>query len=264
MWEKKLKHTSIRIVLILVLSLLVLSSCTRYKRNTEQESQSSITTTTEVEEKNNTSTETITEVESETEDLVKLAQDTIWYDESSDRFRFPYHEGSEEWEKAPNVMARRELFEIPDIVLKVILTDNLLQLVSDYPYATDYIYYESFQDGFLGFCDGYPGAKELLEREDLGKSLLAKLEEEKWVSDDPDSTRHFLIYHSFAGQPCILDQLSDEEVIHLYDLVSDSWEEEDYWRKKILQMYEDSGLKEELRRRFVIVSESPRLELKVK
>lgn len=100
------------------------------------------------------------------------ADSNEWFDEQENTYRCPITRESAEWHRAENGWERKQLLQVPGDLLHLIPTDNLLEIVLDYYYLGDIMYYDSFGDAIMCMQDQYNAIGELLDRGDLGEVLL--------------------------------------------------------------------------------------------
>ncbi len=95
-------------------------------------------------------------------------------EQTSAGFEFPFKIGDAQWKSYPSVKERVAALQIPNDKLKSIKTADLLNLCLEFPYSTDIFAFDSPEIGFKAICNKFNGYQELLTRNDLAESMLAK------------------------------------------------------------------------------------------
>lgn len=108
----------------------------------------------------------------------------IGYAQNDAVWEYPVLPGTESWVNLENHQEKVDVCQIPNDVLNVINTSQLLQLCLDYPLLTDIYAFNSMSNGFDAFYSNFNGIRELVKREDAVEYLLIryKLELEQQIA----------------------------------------------------------------------------------
>lgn len=95
-----------------------------------------------------------------------------WVDEDGN-YSFPVTVGSVEWDELGTVEQMRAATQIPDEILEVISTEDLISLILEYPLLCDLHAYGSLSEGYAAIKAEFNGINELLSRKDCCTELIA-------------------------------------------------------------------------------------------
>ena len=87
---------------------------------------------------------------------------------------YPIKPGSEGWNQCVSTEEIYEKMNIPDIILKELDTESLVQICLDYPAKSVFFVTNTPQQGFDGYFAQFNGIRELMSRKDVGHFLLKK------------------------------------------------------------------------------------------
>lgn len=98
-------------------------------------------------------------------DAVAFAEEESQYTISSP-YVYPVQPGTTEWLSLPSVVERRAACDVPTDVLTGLTTYALAETVVTYPFITDILCFNSFEQGLQWVSHYYSGIDELLSRTD--------------------------------------------------------------------------------------------------
>ncbi|MDR0603929.1 MAG: hypothetical protein LBG80_06470 [Bacteroidales bacterium] len=157
-----------------------------------------------------------------------------------DVYDFPIKQGSKEWVKIESVEKRIAILQVPDVILSSISTEGLLETCLTFPYLTDILFCDNYQQGFEALVTEFNGFQELLKRQDLINTLLKKykslstnltaFQSQNNVEQGRFIFRHFVLEFMLA-QDVVVKNLSLEQEKQLFLLC--------YEHKKIKNNYSD-------------------------
>ncbi len=81
-------------------------------------------------------------------------------------YEYPVKPGSEEWDRLPSVIERREVSNIPKEILEKMTTEALVETVITYPLFSDVYAFDTFENGIKWISQYYNGIEEIEKRED--------------------------------------------------------------------------------------------------
>jgi hypothetical protein len=85
---------------------------------------------------------------------------------------FPIKPGTEKWNQLETETGRLNVLQIPDNILKVIETEELVVTCLNYPSAFHYTAYDNEQVGLQKVISNFNGLQELFIRKDAGRYLI--------------------------------------------------------------------------------------------
>ena len=88
-------------------------------------------------------------------------------------YTYPILPGDDVWNTLDTKQERLDLLQIPESVLESLTTKELLDLVLDYPYFSDYLFFDSPNGAYNTFMADFNGFRALLGRSDITEVLLA-------------------------------------------------------------------------------------------
>ena len=103
---------------------------------------------------------------------VKAENDLLIQTETEKRYEYPLTSASEEWGEL-NHAERVLALQIPENILESLSTEELIEVVLDYPCFGDMFFYPSYQEGYEAVMQHFNGLQELYKREDVGSSLVS-------------------------------------------------------------------------------------------
>ena len=83
-----------------------------------------------------------------------------------------------EWAELTSHQEMLDICQLPEEILTESTTEELFDIVLDYPLLIDISFYDSFEEGLLEVAKQFNGLNELLKREDLSKVVKEKYERE--------------------------------------------------------------------------------------
>lgn len=86
---------------------------------------------------------------------------------------YPILPGDDVWNTLDTKQERLYLLQIPESVLDSLTTQELLELVLDYPYFSDYQFFDTPNGAYNTFMTDFNGFRALLGRNDITEVLLA-------------------------------------------------------------------------------------------
>ena len=95
-----------------------------------------------------------------------------WMDENG-AYMFPVVPNSEKWNELGTAEEMREATQIPEDLLKMMSTEELIVMVENYPLLCDLYAYSSLQEGYERLKVQFNGIMELLSRPDCYPKLIA-------------------------------------------------------------------------------------------
>jgi hypothetical protein len=142
-----------------------------------------------------------------------------------DVYVFPVKPGSKEWKQIESIKERVAALQIPKTVLREISTEGLLETCLEFPYLTDFMFFDDYQKGFDVLVGRFNGFGELLKRPDLTGVLLkkykslggeaARLRSQSAVEQGKFTFRHFIVEFMLA-QDAVCMNLSKEQEKQLF------------------------------------------------
>ncbi|MFH1007206.1 MAG: hypothetical protein V1800_06865 [Candidatus Latescibacterota bacterium] len=88
------------------------------------------------------------------------------------RYEYPVKPGTPEWREL-SIRQRRAIQQIPENILRDMATQELLQAWMDLPGRLEVLAHSTMQQGFDVTTKHYNVLSELLDREDVGRVVLA-------------------------------------------------------------------------------------------
>lgn len=152
-------------------------------------------------------------------------------------YKFPIDTSDKkEWSNLESHDEMLDVCEIPDTILKDMSTDELINIVLDYPLLIDILAYDSWNDGLEALSQDFNGIRELLNREDGAEKLLnAYCKSEITDSEsqtDLDEVLTIEFMEAALSQEEIIEQFDEKQL----DQLSDEAEEK-YTKKCENKMY---------------------------
>lgn len=145
----------------------------------------------------------------------------------TDKYNFPFKQGSKELEQSESITKRITSLQIPDSTLYSISTEGLIETNLAFPYLSDIFFYNDYQKGFEALLTEFNGLRELLHRSDLVDKLLLKYKDlssdivNNRVKNDIDKGRHsfyFFFIELIFAQDTVLESLSKKQEQELFAL----------------------------------------------
>lgn len=150
---------------------------------------------------------------------------------NTDKFVYPIQPGSEKWENL-NHGERILALQIPENILKNMSTEELVEAVLDYPCFIDFMFYNTYQEGFEVLKQNFNGIRELFSRNDFGEYLLNKYKQKnvRTLLNINSKDQQFenslkLTYlETLLAQPEVLKKLSNNQINELSTLVEKNYQ----------------------------------------
>ncbi len=120
-------------------------------------------------------------------------------------WNYPVRPGTEEWKKLGTYSERLNAFNIPDSILKVMSTKNLVKTCLNYPWWILITSRDNNQAGYTYLKSVFNGFQELENRKDAGQELFARYEKM-----DP---QNIVTYESSVEQGMIIFQFAFIEIL---------------------------------------------------
>lgn len=98
-----------------------------------------------------------------------------WIDEDGS-YKFPIDQYDDEWYTLDSAVEMRKVTQIPEELLDVISTEELINLVIKYPLLCDMKAYSTLEEGYYVVKSRFNGIQELVAREDAYDKLLKSYE----------------------------------------------------------------------------------------
>lgn len=122
---------------------------------------------------------------------------------------------TEEW-RSLSLTDRISTAQIPTEYMVKMPTNDLLNLVLDYPFFVDILAFNSIREGFISVLSKYNGLRELITRNDLGNvvtQLYIELEVNSLIETRSDEERvwKLLILEMIIPQPEFASKYSDQQ-----------------------------------------------------
>lgn len=151
--------------------------------------------------------------------LINLAFAFTLYLYAKDQYTFPMRPGISGWEGLDSHEAKVKATQIPPERLASMSTESLIETCLSYPLLGDIFAFSTLQQGFERVGSDFNGLKELLNRKDAGRKLLAKYKEvnesafnENWTDAEKGTLIMRLIFLEMAlAQKPIVGNLSLSE-----------------------------------------------------
>ncbi|MBO5237856.1 MAG: hypothetical protein J6B50_03670 [Lachnospiraceae bacterium] len=94
-----------------------------------------------------------------------------WINEDGS-YEFPIDQYDDEWYALDSAVEMREVTQIPEALLDVISTEELINLIIKYPLLCDMKAYSTLEEGYYVVKERFNGIQELVAREDAYSELL--------------------------------------------------------------------------------------------
>ena len=139
-------------------------------------------------------------------------------------YQFPIRPGMPEWNNLTTAALRTEALQLPEEVLRVISTENLVETCLTYPLAPDVLAYNNFREGAGAVATDFNGLRALLQRPDAPSHLIdAYLQEtisqaqlDKWTQEQKDThSFRILSLELLLSQQQLLRRMSQPDRIDL-------------------------------------------------
>lgn len=92
-------------------------------------------------------------------------------------FKYPITPNTSEWREYKTTADRLKALQIPEGLLSLISTEELIDVCLDFPYIGEFLCFNDYQYGFEKVTNKFNGYKELMNRKDLVKVLPSKASE---------------------------------------------------------------------------------------
>lgn len=117
------------------------------------------------------------------ENVVVTDDIQAWMGEEKNSFDYPVTPADDEWNDLESHEKMVEVCNMPDELLTILSTDELVNLMLDYPLLGDLLLYDDISAGFYTLAQNSNILRELLKREDGARSLLEAYCEFKIIED---------------------------------------------------------------------------------
>lgn len=133
-----------------------------------------------------------------------------WIDSDTGKYQYPVVPGTSEWASLTSSEEMVKACTIPEALLADISTEDLLDLVLQYPLLSSYeLSSQNAVDGFEAMITDFNGLKTLLTREDLKEILLSVYE--TWDLRKESDYNQVEILELLLLRPDVVTQLQDKE-----------------------------------------------------
>ena len=151
----------------------------------------------------------------------------------SDAYDFPFKRGGGEWNNLESYQAKRDACQVPESVLSSMSTKGLIETYLNYPLLGDLMVFHTLQDGIGKLEENFNGARELLQRDDVGTALVEKYEsmnptaiEADWsLIDKGEYSFKIIAIEVLLSQEKVLSSLSQADRKDLVKLANDKLED---------------------------------------
>lgn len=143
-------------------------------------------------------------------------------------YSFPLKPGDTEWDFSRYTVAEiKEKLQLPDVLLRSMMTYDLIETCLDYPYYMDFFFSDEMQYGVEFERMEFNGLDELLKREGLAKAMLKKYEikmqtAEVMKTQEPlvigAYSNRFLFFKMLLAQDEVLNQMNHTQLRQLIKL----------------------------------------------
>lgn len=143
-------------------------------------------------------------------------------------YSFPLKPGDTEWDFSRYTIAEiKEKLQLPSVLLRSMMTSDLIETCLDYPYSLDFLFFDEIQHGVECIRQEFNGLDEVLKREDLAKAMLKKYEikmqtAEVMKTQEPlvigSYSTHFLFFKMLLAQDEVLNQMNRSQLRQLIKL----------------------------------------------
>lgn len=154
-----------------------------------------------------------------------------WKKGKDRRYNYPIDCNSDEWLKYENHIQMLEACTVPDSVIENATTEELLDLVYDYPLLGDIYAYNSNEEGMVALANQCNAFGELIKREDVCEVALQRYEDIDIVDATDDSEKNFdivsevVVLEAILAQQDIVEDLTMEEQGKLADMIEKNLQE---------------------------------------
>ena len=92
-------------------------------------------------------------------------------------YSVPFNQNDSQWKSYKSTSERLKALQIPDDIIAIIPTSQLLEVCLEFPYFMDILFANNLQEGFVGLRDEYNGLQELMKRKDVADAIISKQKE---------------------------------------------------------------------------------------
>jgi len=143
---------------------------------------------------------------------------SVLYAQTDGTWNYPVKPGSEQWRNFKSVDEMHHACQIPEIILKQIDTESLVDICLNYPAPPLFPLFNTPQQAFMEYYASFNGIRELFQREDAGRSLLKRYAMLSFAEFDPAWAlhqqgrfiNHYKFVESILSQPQIIASLGVE------------------------------------------------------
>lgn len=153
-----------------------------------------------------------------------------WVVNEESEYEFPIDENSSEWKEYDSHDEMIEACTIPEEVLQNASTEQLLEMVLDYPLLCDIYLYDTVEEGIAKVASDFNGFQELMSRADFEENVLGRY----LTTDIKDATDNneeiftevseIVLLEDILAQKDVIDSFSDEQIDTLVDSVEEKTE----------------------------------------
>lgn len=136
-----------------------------------------------------------------------------WKVNDENEYEFPVNAGDNEWLELETHGEMMEACSVPEEVLEDASTDQLLEMVLDYPLLCDIYAYDTVEEGVAVVASRFNGFEELMSRDDFEEVVL-----DRYIETDVDdaTSNQEEIFTDVTEIVVLEDILAQEEVIESY------------------------------------------------
>ena len=141
--------------------------------------------------------------------------------------------GDAEWDFSRyTVQDIKQKLLLPDALLKLMTTADLLEVCLDYQYSIDFMFFDDTQQGISALRNEFNGYNELLQRKDLVETMLMKYrvklrsvdimaQQEQLVMGA--FSIHFMLFKMLVAQDEVLESINRKQLRQLIALSIEAW-----------------------------------------
>ena len=151
-----------------------------------------------------------------------------WKKGKNKKYEYPVDYDNMEWKKYKNHTQMIEVCTVPDDVVKNATTEELLDLVLNYPLLCDIFAYNSCEEGVAAVASQFNAFGELINRDDVSDIFLQRYLETEIKDATADLEKNFdkvsevVVLETVLAQEDIVDELTDEEQDELTEAIEEN------------------------------------------
>ncbi len=160
-----------------------------------------------------------------------------WYDASKQKYVFPVTPSSKEWKDFDSHQQMIDACTIPEGLIEKLSTEELYQLVMEYPLISDVFFYDDAVAGFNQMRKYFNGLESFMGRNDALEVLLGEYNKLQITSDNEENKYdNFVIIHFMElilSDKDMIDRMSDIQKDRLSKAVYEKYcqkKEDDFYK----------------------------------